>query len=77
MEEVMLSAAPSRITMPVQMFADLGKTSIAYVKPQICGPETVTYAIHAADGTFLWECADRAMACAVLRAHDMEAMSVH
>jgi hypothetical protein len=77
MEEAMLSPAADRMTIPAQMFADLGKSSMAYVKPQICGPETVTYAIHAADGTFLWECADRAVACATLRAHDIEPLSVH
>jgi hypothetical protein len=60
-----------------QLFADLGKTSMAYVKPQICADERVTYTIHAADGTFLWECADRDTAAAALRQHDIEVVSVH
>ena len=60
-----------------QLFADLGETTMVYVKPLLSGDVTVTYAIHAADGTFLWECADRETACAALRQHDMQAVSVH
>ena len=35
------------------------------------------YAVHGADGTYLWRYADRAAADAALRLHEMEPLSVH
>ena len=34
------------------------------------------YAVHGADGTYLWRYADRAAADAALRQHEMEPLSV-
>lgn len=57
-------------------FAALGRSDMAYVKPvEIDG--TTNYAIHAADGRYLWQCDSREVACAALRQHDLEPMSVH
>lgn len=35
------------------------------------------YAVHGADGTYLWRYTDRATADAALRQHEMEPLSVH
>jgi hypothetical protein len=57
-------------------FAEFGRTEMAYVKAVRTGDRTV-YAIHAADGTHLWQFDDRDVACAALRQHDMTPLSVH
>lgn len=57
-------------------FADFGRAEMAYVKPVERHGATV-YAIHAADGTHLWQFDDRDVAFAALRQHDMEPVSVH
>lgn len=57
-----------------QDFAEFGRTAMAYVKRV---DATGAYAIHAADGTYLWRYADREVAFAALRQHEMEPMSVH
>ena len=57
-------------------FAEFGRTEMAYVKPVELDGATA-YAIHAADGTYLWQFDDRHIAFAALRQHDMEPVSVH
>lgn len=59
-----------------QDFARLGRTEMAYVKRVVIdGGEG--YVVHAADGTYIWHFADRELACAVLRQHDLEPLSLH
>jgi hypothetical protein len=57
-------------------FAEFGRTEIAYVKAVKAGGATV-YAIHAADGTHLWQFDSQELACAALRQHDLCPVSVH
>ncbi len=54
----------------------LGLEDLAYVKPVTVGGETV-FAVHAADGTEIAVAADRAVALAAIRQHDLEPVSVH
>jgi hypothetical protein len=56
--------------------AFLGIQDVAYVKRvEING--TVAYAVHAADGTQIAVLADRDVAFATVRQHDLEPLSVH
>jgi hypothetical protein len=57
-------------------FATLGYPDIAYVK-RIDAAGEVAYAAHAADGSFLWQFADRDAAFAALRQHELEPVSLH
>lgn len=59
-----------------QDFALYGRTEMAYIKRVETSGEP-SYAVHAADGTFIWRFADRAMASAALRQHDLEPLSLH
>lgn len=59
-----------------QAFAEFGRTEMAYVKA-IRGAGTTSYAIHAADGTHLWQFEDRDTAFTALRQHNIEPVSVH
>lgn len=59
-----------------QEFAEFGRTEMAYVKP-VAAHGATAYAIHAADGTHLWQFDDREVAFAALRQHDMEPVSIH
>jgi len=56
--------------------AMLGVQAIAYVRPVLL-EGTSGYAICAADGTQMALTADRDLAFAVVRQHDMEPVSVH
>jgi len=54
----------------------LGMEDVAYVKPIVVdGGEA--FAVHAANGTQIAVIADRELAFAVVRQHDMEPVSVH
>lgn len=57
-------------------FAEFGRAEMAYVKAMKAGDMTI-YAIHAADGTHLWQFDDREVAYAALRQHDILPVSVH
>ena len=54
----------------------LGMEDVAYVKP-IVVDGTDVFAVHAANGTQIAVIADRELAVAVVRQHDMEPVSVH
>jgi hypothetical protein len=59
-----------------EAFASLGAQNLAYVKRIVVGGEEM-FAVHAADGSPLSQFADRALAEAALRQHDLEPLSVH
>ena len=54
----------------------LGLNDIAYVKPAIVEGKAA-FAVYAADGTQMALFADRDVAFAAVRRHDMEPLSVH
>ena len=57
-------------------FRDLGLAQLAYVKA-VTADGQIAYSVHAADGTEIAVMADRAVACAAVRQHDLEPLSVH
>ncbi len=59
-----------------QDFRALGLAQLAYVKT-ITADGRIAYSVHAADGTEIAVMADRAIACAAVRQHDLEPLSVH
>ena len=59
-----------------QDFRALGLAQLAYVKP-VLADGRIAYSVHAADGTEIAVLADRAIACATIRQHDLEPLSVH
>ncbi len=54
----------------------LGMQDVAYIK-RIVIDDKAGYAIHAADGTQIAVIADRELAFATVRQHDLEPVSVH
>ncbi len=64
------------IQMTAQDFRALGLAQLAYVKPVTADGRTA-YSVHAADGTEIMVMADRDTACAAVRQHDLEPLSVH
>ena len=54
----------------------LGMEDVAYVKPVVVDG-TDAFAVHAANGTQIAVMANRDVAFAVVRQHDMEPVSVH
>ena len=54
----------------------LGMEDLAYVKPIVVDGADA-FAVHAANGTQIAVMADRDVAFAVVRQHDMEPVSVH
>lgn len=57
-------------------FAALGVDRVAYVRPAVIDGRTV-YAIHNADGNEMGMMAERDIAFAAVKQHDMEPVSVH
>jgi hypothetical protein len=57
-------------------FAALGVNRLAYVRPATIDGRTV-YAIHGADGSEIGLMAEREVAFAAVKQHDMEPVSVH
>jgi len=57
-------------------FALLGMNDLAYVKRIVVNDEP-SYAIHSADGTQVVVLADREIALATIRRHDLQPLSVH
>ncbi len=55
-------------SLSLRDFALFGRTEMAYVKP-VKTNGVPAYAVHAADGTYIWRFADRDLACAALRRH--------
>lgn len=62
--------------MSARELALFGMQDIAYVKRAVAN-DTPGYTIHAADGTQIAAFADREVAFATLRQHDLEPLSVH
>jgi hypothetical protein len=62
--------------MSAREMALLGMQDLAYIKRVIVDGAT-GYAVHAADGTEIAVLADREVAFATVRQHDMEPVSVH
>ena len=62
--------------MSAHELAMLGVQDLAYIKRVIVDGAT-GYAVHAADGTQIAVLADRDVAFATVRQHDMEPVSVH
>ena len=54
----------------------LGMADLAYIKPVVVDG-TEAFAVHAADGTEMAVIADREVAFAVVRQHELEPVSVH
>lgn len=59
-----------------QELAMLGMQDVAYVKRVVVNDEAL-YVVFAADGTEITKLADRAVAFATIRQHDVEPVSVH
>jgi hypothetical protein len=74
-EEAMLALSKMR-SLSLRDFALFGRTEMAYVK-RVKTNGVPAYAVHAADGTYIWGFADRELACAALRQHDLEPLSLH
>ncbi len=64
------------VQMTAQDFRALGLAQLAYVKPVTADGRTA-FSVHAADGTEIMVMADHATACAAVRQHDLEPLSVH
>ena len=64
------------IQIPPQDFMLLGIEQVAYVKPVEIDGHTA-FAVHAADGTEITVLAQRDLAFATVRQHDLEPVSVH
>jgi hypothetical protein len=62
--------------MSARELALLGMQDLAYIKRVVVDGAT-GYAVHAADGTEIAVLADREVAFATVRQHDMEPVSVH
>ena len=60
----------------VRELALFGMQDLAYVKTVVVNG-TLAYAVHAADGTQIALLADRDVAFATVRQHDLEPLSVH
>jgi len=60
----------------VRELALFGMQDLAYVKTVVVDG-TLAYAVHAADGTQIALLADRDVAFATIRQHDLEPLSVH
>ena len=60
----------------VRELALFGMQDLAYVKTVVVNG-TLAYAVHAADGTQIALLADRDVAFATIRQHDLEPLSVH
>jgi hypothetical protein len=54
----------------------LGMADVAYIKPVVIDGDEA-FAVHAADGTQMAVIADRDLAFAVVRQHELEPLSVH
>ncbi len=64
------------VQMTAQDFRALGLAQVAYVKPVMVDGRTA-FSVHAADGTEIRVMTDHATACAAIRQHDLEPLSVH
>jgi len=62
--------------MSARELALLGMQDIAYVKRAVVN-DAPGYSVHAADGTPIATFADRDVAFAIVRQHDLEPLSVH
>jgi len=64
------------VRLAAQDFKTLGLEQLAYVKPVMTDGKA-TYVVYAADGTEIAVMANREIACAAVRQHDLEPLSVH
>jgi hypothetical protein len=72
----MLDRSQEQQQVSKKSFAEYGILHMAYVKRAVVDGYTV-YAVHAADGTYLWHYADEAVARAALRQQELNPLSVH
>jgi hypothetical protein len=72
----MMNQAEKLRQISPQEFEALGMQGVAYVKRVVVN-DTVTYAVHAADGTEVAMLPDREIAFATVRQNDLEPLSVH
>lgn len=62
--------------MSARELALFGMQDVAYVKPAVLN-DAPGYTVHAADGTQIAAFADRDVAFAAVRQHDLEPLSAH
>jgi len=77
-----LGSAPDAELIDIRHLSDLqlarlGVSQLAYIKRVPTDNGGIAFAIHAADGTPLTVVADRNLAFATVRQHDMQPASVH
>jgi hypothetical protein len=63
--------------MSARELALFGMQDLAYIKRVMGEDDAAGYAVHAADGTQIAVLADREIAFATVRQHDLEPLSVH
>jgi len=63
-------------TLSSRKFAEFGFTAMAYVKP-VSVEGRVVYAVHAANGAYLWHYDDRETAFTAIGQLEVEPLSVH
>ena len=66
----------ARPPITMQQLFQIGLTDIAYVKA-VPGENSRSYALHTADGNEIARFAERDVAFAACRQHDLEPVSVH
>ncbi len=71
-----MTGLESIIQLAAQDFKTLGLEQLAYVKPVTLDGKEI-FAVYAADGTEIAVMANREIACAAVRQHDLEPLSVH
>ncbi len=71
-----MTGLESIVRLTARDFKTLGLEQLAYVKPVTVDGEAA-FAVYAADGTEIAVMADREIACAAVRQHDLEPLSVH
>ena len=71
-----MTGLESIVRLAARDFRTLGLEQLAYVKPVTVDGEAA-FAVYAADGTEIAVMADREIACAAVRQHDLEPLSVH
>jgi len=71
-----MSAPETLESLSAAKFAELGLLDRAYVK-RVVRRGTAHYAVHAADGTYMWRFPTRELAFATVHLHDVQPVSVH
>lgn len=71
-----MTGVEKQIYLTPQDFKALGLQQLAYIKAVMLDGESA-FAVHAADGTEIAIMANREIAIAAVRQHDLEPVSVH